>query len=155
MNRLFRILLITTVSVLSFGADPAQPFSLTVSARKPQIKAGSEVWITIRMTNTSDHDIDCSTYYVSGTDLRFHYIVRDSHGNSAKKKIAHPELVPGSTQLCTLKPGESVTRESRISWVHDLSQPDKYAIQVSRAASGNEQDQIVQSNVATITVIPQ
>jgi hypothetical protein len=156
MKTLFKILFISTISWFSFGADSDQtPFSLTVNAEKPEVKAGSEVWVHIQMTNNSDHDIDCSTFYVSGTDLRFHYDVHDSHGNPAKKKVEHPELVPGSIQLCTLKPGESVTRESRITRVHDLSRPDKYAIQVSRGASDNEKDGMVQSNAATVTVSPQ
>jgi len=135
------------------ASSPKQPaFSITIGMEKPSLKAGSDVWIKITLTNTSDHDIDCSSAYVNGVDRRYQYDVRDNTGLSMQKKTEHPELVPGSIQLCTLKPGESTTEESRISWLHDLSRPGKYTVQVSRGVSDNEKDGVVKSNTTAVTV---
>jgi hypothetical protein len=150
-------LLVITAIEFGAGSGPASqgPFSITISTEKSVVKAGSDVWIKIQMTNISNRDVDCSSAYVNGTDRRYQYDIRDGSGSSMKKTSEHPELVPGQFQLCTLKPGERTTsRDSRISWLHDLSRPGKYLVYVSRGVSDDEKDGFVKSNALTITVTP-
>jgi hypothetical protein len=155
MTRIIAVLLLAA-SAAAFGAGPSPktppPFALTITTDKPTVRAGAELWVKVQMKNISNRDVDCSSVYVNGTDRRYQYDVRGETGLSMKKTNEHPELVPGSIQLCTLKPGESVTQDTRISWLHDLSHPGKYTVQVSRGASDNEGDGVVKSNTITITV---
>jgi hypothetical protein len=137
------------------GPQPSpQPFSIAIAPATAAVKAGEEVYIKIHMTNKSDHNVDCSSVYVNGVDRRYYYAVRDNNGNSVKRPIENLELYPGSIQLCTLKPGESTTGGSRVSWLNDVSRPGKYVIQVSRGVSSNEKDGVVKSNKITLTVDP-
>lgn len=126
---------------------------LKLSAPKTTVKAGSNVYLKIQMTNTSDHPVDCSTFYVGGTDRRFRVEVRDAAGNRMKKKNLHPEMMPGSFAPCTLQPGGSTSRDELVSWANDLTHPGVYTIQVARVVGQNEHD-LVHSNIITITVIP-
>jgi hypothetical protein len=147
--------------IVGVGAIPAftqsgpvhAPFTITISTEKSDISAGSEVWIRIKMTNTSNHDVDCSSVYVNGVDRRYNYEITDATGASMKKNNEHPELVPGSVQMCTLKPGESTPlRQSRVSWLHDFTKPGKYTIQVTRNISDIERDGVAKSNKITVNV---
>jgi hypothetical protein len=159
MKTVFSLLLLLSITAVAFGTGSGSatqgPFSITIRAEKPVVRAGSDIWIKIQMTNMSNHDVDCSSAYVNGIDRRYQYDIRDGGGSSMKKTSEHPELVPGQFQLCTLKPGESTTsRDSRISWLHDLSRPGKYLVYVSRGVSDDEKDGFVKSNTITITVTP-
>jgi len=122
-----------------------------------EVRAGSDVYITIVMTNFSDHPVDCSAWYVNGTDRRFRIDVRDSHGNSMKRRDVHPEMMPGSLQGLgsTLQPGESTgPLQDRISWANDLSQPGVYTVQVSRVVANDEKNGLVKSNTISLTITP-
>jgi hypothetical protein len=68
--------------------------------------------------------------------------------------IPHPEQIPGHFRLCNLKPGETITNDSRISWLFDMSRPGKYVIQVSRTIPEDDKSSVVKSNSITVTVIP-
>ena len=131
----------------------SQPFSIRISAAKSTITAGSPVYIKVVMTNTSKHDVDCSSFYVNGSDLRFRVKVENQDGKSMKTQKAHPELLPGSFQPCTLAPGEStLAREILITAFHDLSQPGTYRIHVDRV--NTEKDGAVSSNVISVLIEP-
>lgn len=130
------------------------PFSLRISTDHESVKLGSDVDLKITMTNLSVHGVYCSSYYSSGYDFYYHIKVSDETGQPVKKLHLHPERFPGSLQMCTLKPGESTTSESRISWLHDLSRPGKYEILADRSVSNNLGDGSVSSNKITITVTP-
>lgn len=155
MKRLFSFVILGIWTCL--GANAQQPkkseLELRLSAPKTTVKAGSDIYIRIDMTNTSDHPVDCSTSYVSGTDRRFRIEVRDANGNSMKKKDLNPDMMPGSFASCTLPPGESTWRDDRVSWANDLTHPGVYTIQVSRVVGQDEND-VAQSNKITITVTP-
>lgn len=143
------------------------PFVVTISAEAPaanigaesyEVKAGSDVFIKVRLTNTSKRklrlgdDADSRT----GVDFFNRYEIRDSSGNFAgKRRIRHPEI--GSTghgwPARIIKPTESLTVASDcISGLYDLAKPGKYTIQLVRDASGNPKDGEVRSNVITLMV---
>ena len=46
----------TSVAIAQTAKDP---FSITISADKPTVVAGSRVYIRIKLTNMSDHVVDC------------------------------------------------------------------------------------------------
>lgn len=154
-----------TTTLMAFGiscgmlvaqdaGNSADPFTITISVDQPRIKAGSEAWITVKMTNTSDHEVDCTAMLVNGVDRRFHYDVEDESGKPMRKQDLHPENYPGSVQMCTLEPGHSVSHQTRISWLDDLTKPGEYTVQLSRGAGETEEEGTVKSNKITITVTP-
>jgi hypothetical protein len=156
------MLLIATSLVLgaSSSDQPSQPpFSITISTERPDIKAGSEVYIKIQMKNNSDHEMDCSKAPTNGWDAAYQYDVRDARGNLAERILpvpGHPEIKDNSSIWpCILKLGESTSIDSIVSRRNDMSRPGKYVIQVSRfIVSGHKESGVVKSNTITITVAP-
>ena len=157
MNRILKRKLLVAGMVFAalpfiFGQPKQAPFSLDISAVKSSVKAGSDVWIKVTMTNISNHSVDCSSAYVNGIDRRLRYNIRDGKGNSTEKHSEHPETIPGSILMCNLDPGSHITNESRISWLHDLSHPGQYEVQVFRDASDLPSDGLVKSNKINIVI---
>jgi len=106
------------------------PFKLTLSAPKSQVQAGNPVNITVVMTNTSDHDVDCTYDYSNALDRNYDYDVTNEKGQRVKEieKKYH-----GGSDIwpCILRPGQSTpTGGGRISVLYDFSQLGKYTIQV-------------------------
>jgi hypothetical protein len=162
MMKFMRSLTLTVPAVVVFASPvfaqtkPSIPtFSLTLSAPKVEVTAGSKVFITVMQTNLSQQTIDCSAHAANGVDYSVQFDVRDQHGmEAAKVALKHPELLPFSFQHCTLAPGESKTRGTLISGVYQLSEPGEYKIQVSRLDEGDPARAFVKSNTITITVLP-
>jgi len=42
-----------------------QPFTITISTAKPEVKSGDQVYLDVLMTNTSEHDVDCAIFNVN------------------------------------------------------------------------------------------
>ena len=127
-------------------------FSLTIAPSKNVVHAGDPVYIRLKMTNLSAHEVDCSSYYVNGTDRRFKVEIGDQAGHDVKKPEAHPEQMPGSFRECTLAPGEStLEKEFLVSAFHDLTRPGKYFVHVSREESNGA---AARSNTISIIVEP-
>jgi hypothetical protein len=105
------------------------------------------------MTNTSNHEINASAVYEGSISSSYEYDVRDIAGNVPQKR---EHKGPGrlSTITRTLKPGESVTDNANVARWLDLSQPGEYTIQVSRRINGHVDDDVVKSNIITVTVLP-
>jgi len=143
------------------------PFVLTISVENfdsqtgPEnytVKAGSDVFVKVHLTNTSKRKLSLGIDKDSRTNVDFfhQYGVRDSNGNLAQKRtIVHPEI--GSTghgwPARILKPRESmdITGDD-ISRLYDLSQPGAYTVQLSRTVSGDPKDGVVTSNTITVVV---
>lgn len=155
MRILIELILLGLTS-MAFTTEPGlptqPPFSLTLSTEKPSLKAGEEVWVKIQMTNTSKHNVNCTSTDVGPVNLSYQFDIRDKAGKAAKKLIAHPELIPGHFRLCSLEPGGTVSSDNHISWLYDLSRPGKYLIRVSRVNSDDESAGVIKSNVITINV---
>jgi hypothetical protein len=146
-----------------------QPFSASISIEPPasqidpesySVKAGSEVFVRVHLTNISRRKLAMGYDGDSRTGICFEhqYEVRDHNGKPAQKRpISHPEI--GATShgwpARILKPGESMDiNGDYISRLYDLSQPGEYTIQLSRAASDNPKDGVVKSNTITVMVTP-
>lgn len=160
--RISTVLLVFVVCALSTAASPQTtqpPFSLNISADKFTFKAGSDVYINIQMTNTSNHNVDCTMNPTShAVDRAYQYEVHDINGHLIKEKLReHPEI-GGTFQIwpCTLKPGQTThDRDNLISRIYDLSRPGTYVIQVSRFIAGDDKSKgTVKSNKFAITVTP-
>ncbi len=131
------------------------PFSIAISAETPVLKSGSRLWIKIRLTNTSDQDINGVSNIENRVDVSYEQEVRDSTGRLAKKEHWTPEVViNGATHFNTLKPGESGDSVTVVNPKYDITKPGQYVIQLSRFISDNPKDGVVKSNKITITVTP-
>jgi hypothetical protein len=146
-----------------------QPFVVTISLEDPgsqtgansyTVKAGSEVFIKVHLTNTSKRKRSLSYDKDSRTNVDFshRYEIRDNKGNPVQKRaISHPEI--GSTghgwPARILKSSESMDiTGDYISRLYDLSQLDAYTIQLSRSVSDDPNDGVVKSNTITVAVAP-
>lgn len=137
----------------AFGQTARVPFSITISTDKPVVEAGSRVYIRVKITNTSDQPVDCTSAYTNGLDRGLDYDVRNEDGVSLLKPDIHPEHYPMSLQDCSLEAGKSKEIESRLNWLYDLSSPGKYSVSVSRRISDDGKSGMVKSNTITITIV--
>jgi hypothetical protein len=142
----------TTVTISS--SQTSLPYKIFIGPEKPSVSAGHEVWINVTLTNNSNREIDCTATDVGGVDRSFQYDIRNAAGKSVEKLNMHPETYSGAYQLCTLEPGKSITRQTRVSMFHDLSTPGTYKIQVSRYVSADTKAPPVQSNITTVSITP-
>jgi hypothetical protein len=146
---------------------PEQPFIATIQAESPATKngeesytlrVGSELFITVHLTNVSKHNLafDYDKDSTTGISFAHRYEVRTSQSKSAEKRaISHPEIGPTGHGWPdrVLKPGESMDISGdRISGLYDLSRPDKYTIQLWRAIRDDPNGGFVKSNTITVTV---
>jgi hypothetical protein len=115
----FRSLLVVLIAAAMaasfFGQPTQQPFTITISADRPQIRAGDPVDLTIEMTNTSDHNVDCTKDWWNALDRNYRYEVLDESGQPVPKiEGKHPDT--GDTPPCIIKPGETArTPGGRVS----------------------------------------
>jgi hypothetical protein len=154
---------------LSGQTATAPAFTLTIRAEQPAVeaasggypvKAGSDVFISVHLTNVSKHKLSVGYDVNSRTGVAFgdEYEVRDSNGNLLPKRpINHPEI--GATghgwPERIVDPGQSTDiTGDRITGVYDLSQPGSYTIQLLRSTSADAKDSAVRSNKITVTVEP-
>lgn len=139
---------------ISMEGDPAVQRSL----ENYTVKAGSEVFITVHLTNISKHNLAVNVDGDSRTGIRFghQYEVRDVNGKLATKRtINHPELGPTGHgwPARVVEPGASIDiNGDRISGLYDLSQPGQYTIQLLRAIGDDPKAGLVKSNTITVIV---
>jgi hypothetical protein len=160
------------ISGSAIAQDPSaraaeQPFLATIQAESPAtrngeerytLKVGSELFITVHLTNVSKHVLafDYDKDSRTGVSFAHRYEVRTCQGKSAQKRaISHPEI--GSTGHGwpdqVVKPGESMDiGGDHISGLYDLSRPGEYTIQLLRAISDDPKRGFVKSNTITVTV---
>jgi len=89
----FRSLLVVLIAAAMaasfFGQPTQQPFTITISADRPQIRAGDPVDLTIEMTNTSDHNVDCTKDWWNALDRNYRYEVLDESGHPYPRSRAN------------------------------------------------------------------
>jgi len=132
------------------------PFKIAIAAESPPVVAGSDVWIKVSLTNTSDHDVnnEGAAYILGNIDSSFQVEVRDNHGKLIPKRIyPHPELATSTVRFRSILRGETYTQNQLVSALYDMRKPGKYTVQVSRRISSNPKDDI-KSNIVTVTVTP-
>jgi hypothetical protein len=140
------------VASIAYSQAAKQPFTITVSADKPHVNVGDGVLLNIVMTNTSDQEVDCTRNWSNALDRNYKYEVLDEYGQPMPQIVRnHP--APFRLSPCVIKPGETAKSGGLISILYDFSRPGKYTIQVSRGIQDDPSDELVKSNIITITVV--
>jgi len=155
-SMLFLILTFTTPP-LSQKQTTRPPSILTLITANLIVKSGSDVWVEVRWTNTSDSELNANRYIdsLSGRDFAYLLDVRDSAGHALSRIPDKSPVRPVfDAQFATLKPQETIANNINLSKLYNLSRAGKYTIQVSRRIPESPRGDIVKSNVVTITVTP-
>jgi hypothetical protein len=151
------------ITVAAHAKTSTPPFSITINAETPMVKVGGLVILDVTMTNTSDHEIDCTLYFLDSIDQNYRYQVFFEDGKPATKILRKTGF---NTYACILKPEESSKSGGVISQIFDFRRPGKYTIHVSRPVWGDDQrpdtwqlhenipEIEIKSNTITVTVLP-
>lgn len=147
--------------------NPNAPVSLTITAVRNPVDAGSEVNVKIVERNISPHEITlgCATLG-SFTGWTFRVEVQDRHGKQppftrfgqrlrglyTPADLTLETPTNGNIAWVKLKPGESRESELDISKLYNLSEPGKYTIRIRRFYDNGRI--WVKSNKIAITVRP-
>ena len=132
-----------------------QPLTITITALAPSVKAGSDVWVVVKIANHSNERLD-ETESISGMtslDPNLVFDVRDRSGNVIAKRVyEQPEREMGHNVNRSIGSGATLTQQQNISRFYDITQPGSYVVQVSRSPSRGPTSGIVKSNKVTIEV---
>ena len=131
-----------------------ESFSIGISAQKAEVKSGSAISLTVRLTNTSNRVMALPGSPSESADPSYTYSCYSSAGIPVAKHYPIMRSVENHPMNITLKPGESRTQVVPIDSVCSLSKPGNYRIQVSRIDQGEPQHSVVKSNEIKITVKP-
>jgi hypothetical protein len=141
------------------ATKPSFTLTLNPGSRNKSVsefRIGSRVWITVKMTNTTDHTIDRSGYYSDVGDMSYSYDVREDGKPVERIVHPHPELDMPSPFWSGILSGSSDLHELQLDKVYKFDQPGKYTIQVSRHdpdfLDENGKPVVVKSNTITITI---
>jgi hypothetical protein len=158
MKRFLKSVLIAALVTGVGRANSASPkqsdpsFSITIKAVEPEVKAGAEVYVRVRLTNTSQREImGGSGFHAQGLDTSYEYNCHDAGGKSVAKEIAPDGSVHDAP---ILKPGESHEELAPVSRACDLTRPGRYTIQLSRTDPRDPRRTVVKSNTIAILVAP-
>jgi len=139
--------------------DTYPTFALTLSPGTrnkiiSEYHVGDDMWITIVMTNLTNHDIDCSSQGAGGYDRMYGYEAIDEEGKPVEKRHQGTESYDHGGGIGA---GGSVPDEILINRVFKLNRPGKYTIRVSRQEPFVKDEKgeppVVWSNPITITVV--
>jgi hypothetical protein len=148
------ILITLAVCAASSTQSATPPFALTLEAEENPVKAGSEVRVDITLSNSSNRAMHIS-YGASEVDYAFE--VRDSQNRiPLETEFARKSKGKGyfsNDHVFYLQPGESLPKAPLVvSKFYDLSRPEEYKIQVSRAVPKELGGGTIKSNAITITI---
>lgn len=124
-----------TERIAALGAKDTSPtFSLTLSSGTrnkivSEYRVGDDMWMTIVMTNLTNHDIDASVDGDSSYDRMFGYEAIDEDGKPVKERHHGTE---GYSHTAGIGAGGNVIREFLLNRAFKLDRPGKYTIRVSR-----------------------
>lgn len=140
-------------SQASASQTHAKPFSIVLTPTADEAKAGSDVFVKLKVTNTSQRDIvGQGGFYADGLNTGFQYDCHDANGKSVAKEINTVVGSVGGGPM--LHPAESYGETERISQACDFTSAGQYDIQISRKIPGDPQRHVVKSNIIRITVKP-
>jgi hypothetical protein len=132
-----------------------QPLTITITALAPSVKAGSDVWVVVKIANHSNERLD-ETESISGMtslDPNLVFDVRDRSGNLIAKKVyEHTERTTQHNLNRCIESGATLTQQQNISRFYDVTQPGSYVVQVYRSSSRGPTSGVVKSNKLAIEV---
>lgn len=128
------LLVLATLCAVAPTWTATQPFALTIEAKDPAVKAGSEVQVAITLRNTSNRAMDMT---VGLTERDYAFDVRDSQNRTPPEtdltQKSKGRAYFSNDQTFTLQPGESLPKAIlSLTKFYDLSHPGRYTVQVSR-----------------------
>jgi hypothetical protein len=138
--------------------DTSPTFTLTLSPGTrnkiiSEYRVGDDMWMTIVMTNLTNHDIDASVAGDSSYDRMFGYEAIDEDGKPVKERHHGTE---GYNHTAGIGAGGNVTREFLLNRAFKLDRPCKYVIRVSRKEPFVKDEKgeppVIWSNPITITI---
>jgi hypothetical protein len=136
-------------------AQPA-PFTLTITAVRPEISTGEEARIQIVVTDTSSLPIDLPLIMLHQPEAHYTIDVRDEKRQPApptaySRYLSSAPNAPGSAGVAAAEPGQPYKEEDLIlTKLYDITIPGKYSVQLT--AHWRKLPE-VKSNVITITVL--
>ena len=128
---------------------------LLLTAENPKSVSGTDIWVDVRWTNTSDHEISSNAWIQKDTnlDMTLLFDIRDDHHHPVPKRVwKFPQGTLYDAVSHTLKPGESVTDRVALSKLYELDRPGEYSMHVSLRVPG---DGIVTSNTIKVRITAQ
>jgi len=149
------LLCVLLVNLTPARQEPAKtPFTLALSCENAITTLGSDAWVKVRWTNTSDRALDASANILDATNIdpNFLFELFDENGHPVPKKVYRFPLTSGHAEFGTLNAGESVTHDVNLVRLFELMRPGKYRVQVSRALPAVLGGGSVKSNILTISV---
>lgn len=128
---------------------------IDVTAIKPVVTIGSPVELQVRLTNTSDHDINASASYDRDLNISYQYSVRTEGGLVLQPRVpTKGRAITGTSKIRNLQPGESAEDMTNIGDEYEFTSPGKYFVRVSRGIAWDTGNQTVKSNEVVITIAP-
>jgi uncharacterized membrane protein len=145
------------MSLTAGVAQSPEPFSLTIAAVHPEIKAGSEVTVNVTLTNNSNRAAE-----IRFTSPLCDYVVevRNIAGELApdtevkSKSDCTNRGATGANAIGRLKPNESVRNTIPVTIFSDMSEPGEYSVQFMWKAPKEFGNVTIKSNTVKITVVP-
>ena len=148
------LLLLLSLAPIAAQNGSQQPLTITISALTPSVKAGSDVWVIVKITNHTTERLDESEIISGMTsfDPKLVFEVRDTGGNLMGKVYEHPKRAAELKLDRSILSGATLTQQQNLSRFYDVSHPGSYVVQVSRSPSPGSTTEVVKSNNLTIEV---
>lgn len=154
------IISVLAIPKLSPPQEANPRISLVISAPK-SVALDAQVVIDIKLKNISQEPLYLSAGEHGGLPDGYKYIVRDQKGDLVPEDrlcdrpvspgtVRPPCILPGSSLMGFLKPGESWLQGAVLTALYRFEQPGTYTIQISRSDPGLP---TVYSNVVKLSVL--
>ncbi len=162
---------VVSFNVIAGQTNSESPkFTLAISTDKPEVTLGSDIAITIKITNISDAPLTSSFGYHGRMPEGYQFEMRDEQGATVAKFgpryrqlpdgniLQLPSRPAGSMRWGEINPGKSVEEQATISDDYNFDHPGKYTIRVWKPATMGtpEKPELnrIYSNTITVTVLP-
>jgi hypothetical protein len=139
--------------------DEQQPFYITIATPHDRVQTGEEIYLQVKLTNTSPAEITFVEPPGGPPSAEFQYQieVRDTSGQPPPdteygrqhRRSAH---FLRSQVSWTLQPGESMSDATVLTKLFDLSRPDTYEVRASRTVPPHTGNGTVTSNTIAVVV---
>jgi hypothetical protein len=127
------------------------PFTIQISTPNPEVKAGTPIPLSVRLTNTSSAVLLFGGPPTATVDSHYAYACYNGAGGDVRR---YSPVAPEDHPAIKLKPEEVLDQQVPISSACDLSQPGEYRIQLFRNDPRGPKQGFVRSNEITVTVKP-
>ncbi|HEY4355047.1 MAG TPA: hypothetical protein VGN16_04800 [Acidobacteriaceae bacterium] len=151
MFETMRILALTIAAFAPLSLGNAT-CSMEITGPHADPHVGEHISVELILRNTSDHPISPRGPNSNGVDTLYRYECRDGSGSSVRR--AETGILDSVGDVQVLAPGEDAKIQLSITAACNLEKPGRYTVQLSRKFSYGKEDEIVRSNMLSITVLP-